>query len=116
MYDLLTQEGRNQFISDIWEALAFFGYEKYLLHGRGAVLVRGNESGPQLPNYAPLSEGAEDEKLEKLLREYDPTQEIVCVFDLENSTSYGRYGSENPHHSPKRIYRVLSEQQDSISQ
>ncbi|MBN1179900.1 MAG: hypothetical protein JXD18_11855 [Anaerolineae bacterium] len=113
MYDLLTQEGRNQFVSDIWEALAFFGYEQFLNHGRGAVLIRGNESGPEVPRYAPLSAGCEDEQLKKLLEAYDPAQEIVCQFNLTGmETSCGQYGSEYPKHSPEHIYHILSQKQE----
>ena len=107
MYDLTTQEGRDQFVTDNWQNLALMAYRGYGAVGRGAVVVLGDENGPKLPVGYTFVEDYKDEQLDESIREYNPESEIVCVFDLEGfDLTVERYESGSPEQAPPVVYRA----------
>ena len=107
--DMLTLEGRNQFVRDTWEALAPYAYEGYLQHGRGVVVIRGEEDGPQDPQYTPLDMIGPDTppELAQYVMEYDPDQEFVCMFVLGDVAAFARYILDDPAQAPAILHSVL---------
>ncbi len=108
MYDVKTKEGRDLFLSDYWDLLAYTAYEGYALHQRGAVVIRGDKSGPEFLRYVPLGADFGNDEIEQCVRQYDPEHEIVFVFALEGfETAFGRYRAENPDRAPLLVYLAL---------
>lgn len=112
-YNLTTREGRNQFVSETWPELAYIGYEGYVTHGRGAVVIPGSKRGASTPFYAPLDanfgSAPANHYTKQYIREYDPEKEIVCVFFLGPGRSATEcYQTFRPEHIPPKIYLASS--------
>ena len=113
-YDMKTPEGRKQFVIDNWELLACIAYGGYLRFGRGAVVISGklNGSDDRLPQYMPLDGGEFGyPEQERYVREYDPEQEIVVIFDLRGfPVTAGRYQGA-PGANPPLVYADFEKRQ-----
>jgi hypothetical protein len=105
-----------------WPDLARFAYERFLYHGRGAVVidlsklvdvpVENNE--PQVDfgaRYIPLNHNIlKVPGMIKSMREYDPEHQVVFIFALRQDTEFrdarSFVGGPSDRLSPKELYEA----------
>ena len=88
-----SPEGHQRFIQSQWREFAAFAWERYLLFGRGAVVIdlKGTAEagqGFQVPAcyVAERSEklmkqgGWHNDEIAQMVREYDPAEDVVFIF------------------------------------
>jgi hypothetical protein len=104
-YDLTTPEGRRQFITHTWPGTAGIAYAGYKAYQRGAVVFAPDYDYPM---FVPLKgNNYGDPAIEKMVREYDPENEIVAIFFIYDSpTLFERY--RVPGVPPPKAYQIFS--------
>jgi len=91
--DLDTADAHITFIRSQWPAFAAFAWQKYLIEGRGAIVVNlrnasKSAEGLRVPTYY-VAEGSEglanrggwpNDQISEVINEYDPEQDVVLIF------------------------------------
>lgn len=105
-YNMKTVEGRRAWVFACWEALALKCYEYYKQFGRGAAVITGDLSEPDLEGFKYAQGEDPDPRFTQTLAEYDPENEIVVIFVLRGyARTIGRYLVENSSQTPAAIYK-----------
>lgn len=89
-FDLTTPEGRYKFIVNTWPGTAGLAYAGYKAYNRGAVVFAHGHDGPM---FVPLKgNDYGNPEIVKSVKEYNPEQEIVVMFFLQDdSVVFDRY-------------------------
>jgi hypothetical protein len=111
--DMTTLQGQFDFVLGMWPVLATFGWGGYMRNGRGAILFEGTSEGPEkLPEYTvsgyDFGDAAVNAEAEKAIREYDPENEIIVIFALQDvGFTCGRHSVDDPTATPPMCYAKL---------
>ena len=91
---MTTPQGRRRWVFDHWVQIAPYGDSAYLRNGRGAVLINGRQGPDTQPPRWLTPEVAQtmSSELVEAIKEYDPANEAVVVFDLRGTVvAFERY-------------------------
>ena len=83
---MIPDESAEQLLSEMWEQLAIFSHENFLLSGRGTIGLNLPSEATSLDDvevmYIVYDEEADDmeSSVAKIIREYDPKKEMIIQF------------------------------------
>lgn len=112
-----TPDEHMTFMRSQWADFAAFAWEKYQAEGRGAVIIdlkRATRSGSrfQVPTFY-VADGSErlrerggwpSEEVAELIRDYDPTQDVLFIVLRLDGDQFHYNASDQP--APPKAYKL----------